>query len=427
MTGPRARRAIGAVAATILGLTGLAACGGDDSGSRTLTWYINPDPNPPPDFEGAFGQAGIAERCSTDDYTIETQILPQSATEQRIQLLRRLAAEDPAIDLMSLDPVFTAEFADAGYLADLPQQLADGMLQGAVDGASWDDQLVVAPLWANTQILWYRKSMAEAAGLDMSKPVTWDQIIDAADAEGGKVGVQANKYEGYVVWLNALLLGAGGAIIDDTEAGADAKVAIDSEAGREAAAVVAKLADSPAAEADLSVSNEGTVIGPFADPGGFMVNWTFIYNTVKPDEATFDDLGFARYPATVEGKESKPPIGGINIGVSEFTDDRDLAIEAVECLTSEENQVTYAVETGNMPAREAAYDDADLREQFPEELLTLWLNSIDGAGPRPASPYWGTIVGAVLNDWHPASSVSERTPERSATFIENVLSGDALL
>ncbi|WP_332664748.1 extracellular solute-binding protein [Aeromicrobium sp.] len=420
------RRVAAGIAAAALSMSVLAACGGD-SGKPVLTWYINPDPNPPPDFKGTFGQAGIAERCSNDEYTIETQILPQSATEQRIQLLRRLAAEDKAVDLMSLDPVFTAEFADAGYLAKLPQELSDGMLQGAIDGASWDGQLVVAPLWANTQILWYRKSMAEKAGLDMTQPVTWDQIIDAASDQGGKVGVQANKYEGYVVWINALLQGAGGALLSDTEAGADAEVTVDSEAGREAAKVIAKLAKSPAAEADLSVSNEGTVIGPFAKPGGFMVNWTFIYNTVKPDTATFEDLGYARYPETVAGEESKPPIGGINVGVSKFTDDREAALKAVECITSEENQVTYAVETGNMPAREAAYEDAGLREQFPPELLTLWLNSIDTAGPRPPSPYWGTIVGAVLNKWHPASSVGDGTPKQSASFIKNVLSGDALL
>ncbi len=46
-----------------------------------------------------------------------------------------------------------------------------------------------------------------------------------------------------------------------------------------------------------------------------MVNWTFAYNTIKPDQETFDDLGWARYPATVQGEESRPPIGGINIGV----------------------------------------------------------------------------------------------------------------
>src|SRR5215213_8850812 len=110
----RRRRRVLALAACAVAAAGLlTACGGG-SGTPELTWYINPDPNPPDGFEGAFGQAGIAERCSTDEYTIKTELLPQSATEQRIQLLRRLVAEDSSIAMMSLDPVFTAEFAEAG-------------------------------------------------------------------------------------------------------------------------------------------------------------------------------------------------------------------------------------------------------------------------------------------------------------------------
>jgi multiple sugar transport system substrate-binding protein len=401
------RRVVAGIAAAILSASLLAACGGD-SGKPVLTWYINPDPNPPADFKGAFGQAGIAERCSTDDYTIETQILPQSATEQRIQLLRRLAAEDPAIDLMSLDPVFTAEFADAGYLADLPPELSDGMLKGAVDGASWDDKLVVAPLWANTQILWYRKSMAEAAGLDMTQPVTWDQVIDAASSEGGKVGVQANKYEGYVVWINALLQGAGGSILSDTEAGADAKVTVDSQAGRDAAAVIAKLAKSPAAEADLSVSNEGTVIGPFAKPGGFMVNWTFIYNTVKPDKATFEDLGFARYPATVEGEESKPPIGGINIGVSAYSKHKAEAFAATECLVKPENQLEVATLGGLPPVREDLYDEPAMEKVYPTFSNQI-RDAIKTAGPRPSeSPAYQDLSLAIQRAVHPTTKIDPK-------------------
>ena len=111
---------------------------------------------------------------------------------------------------MSLDPPFTAEFADAGFLAELPQdakaQLEEqGTFQGAMDAATWEDKLVVFPFWSNTQVLWYRKSFVEKAGLDMTQPVTWDQIIDAAADNGGKIGVQANKYEGYSVWINALI------------------------------------------------------------------------------------------------------------------------------------------------------------------------------------------------------------------------------
>jgi multiple sugar transport system substrate-binding protein len=409
----------------------LAGCG-DDGGVPTLTWYINPDPNPPSDFSGPFGQAGIAARCSTDEYRIETELLPTSASEQRVQLLRRLTAEDESIDLMSLDPVFTAEFAAANALLEIPAdeqaELSDGMLQGAIDGASVGGQLVVAPLWANTQVLWYRKSVAEAAGLDMSAPVTWQQIIDAAGDNGRFVGVQANKYEGYVVWINALVMGAGGEIVSDVEAGVDASIDIGSEAGEQAASVIQTLASSPAAMPDLSVSNEGTVLGPFAtDRGGFQVNWTFVYNNYAGDQATLDDLGWARYPATVDGQDSRPPIGGINVGIGAFTDQPEFALDAVKCITSEENQVRYAVETANMPARTAAYDDGGLREQFPSDLLDLFRTSIDEAGPRPASAYWATIVNATLNKWHPANSVSESTPARSATFIEEALHGKVLL
>jgi multiple sugar transport system substrate-binding protein len=409
----------------------LAACG-DDSGTPTLTWYINPDPNPPEGFSGPFGQAGIASRCSTDQYRIETELLPTSASEQRVQLLRRLTAEDDSIDLMSLDPVFTAEFAAAKALLPIPvdaqAELSEGMLQGAIDGASVAGELVVAPLWANTQVLWYRRSLAERAGLDMTAPVTWQQIIDAAGDNGRYVGVQANKYEGYVVWINALVMGAGGAIVSDVEAGVDASIDIGSEAGVRAAEVIESLAGSPAAMPDLSVSNEGTVLGPFAtDRGGFQVNWTFVYNNYASDQATLDDLGWTRYPATVEGQPSRPPIGGINVGVGAHTDQPDFALDAVKCITSEENQVQYAVETANMPARTAAYEDSGLREQFPADLLELFRTSIDEAGPRPASAYWATIVNATLNKWHPADSVTDSTPDRSATFIEQALQGKVLL
>ena len=426
-----ARRHAAVVAALAVAAATLAGCGGG-SGKPTLTWYINPDPPPPAGFKGGFGQAGIAERCSTDAYTIKVQQLPGDATQQRIQLARRLAAKDKGIDLMSLDPVFTGEFANAGFLAPVPDDLSSELkgstLAGAVDGATWDGKLAVAPLWANTQLLWYRKSFAQKAGLDMSQPVTWDQIIKAASDNGGTVGVQANKYEGYVVWINALVEGAGGAIVQDTSKGSDAKVTIDSEAGRDAAKVITDLAHSKAAEGDLSVSNEGTVLGPFAsDKGAFQVNWTFIYSNYKSDKATLDDLGWARYPETVAGTPSRPPLGGINIGINKASSHAADAAAATKCITSTENQVTYAVETGNMPASKAAYDSAELKKAYPTDLLAAFSASIEAAGPRPVTPYWSDISSAIQSTWHAPASVGTKTPADSAQFIGDVLKGRKLL
>ena len=421
---PGGRRRVAPLAALALASGLLSACGGD-SGPPELTWYINPDSG---------GQDAVAEKCSTDEYTISTQVLPQDAGQQRIQLARRLAAKDPEIDLMSIDPPFTAEFADAGFLAEVPQearsQLEDqGTFKGAMDAATWKDKLVVFPFWSNTQVLWYRKSFVEKAGLDMSQPVTWDQIIDAANENDAKVGVQANKYEGYVVWINALVEGAGGHILENAGEGVDADITISDDAGTKAAEIIEKLATSNAAPADLSVSNEGTAGSTFgSDAGSFLVNWTYIwtnYDETAPDVKK--DIGYTRYPQTVEGEESRPPYGGIGIGVSAFSDEKELALEAAQCLVEPESQGINADLTGNMPASTDGYEYPKLKETFPEDLLQLFQESVDAAAPRTVTPYWSDVSGSIQNIWHPPRSVDTDTPEQSKVFIEDVLKGGDLL
>lgn len=400
----------------------LAGCSSGDSGKPELVWYINPDSG---------GQDAVAKNCSTDDYTVTTQVLPQSSDQQRIQLARRIAAGDPAIDLMSLDPPFTAEFANAGFLADIPDdiqaRLTEQSFDGATAAATWEDELVTFPFWSNTQVLWYRKSFVEKAGLDMSQPVTWDQIIDAASENGGKIGVQANKYEGYSVWINALISGAGGNIIEDAEKGADATISVDSAAGETAAGIIEKLAQSSAAPADLSVSNEGTAGSTFgSDAGSFLVNWTYIWNNYGEDRLG-DDIGYAMYPESVEGEESRPPYGGIGIGVSDASDEKELALEAAECLVSPENQGVNAELTGNMPASAAGYEYPALADLYAPDLLQLFQDSVDAAAPRSVTPYWSDISSSLQSTWHPPASVNADTPKKSKDFIEQIIDGGRLL
>ncbi|MFI2708409.1 extracellular solute-binding protein, partial [Nocardioides sp. CER28] len=373
--------------------------------------------------------------CSTDKYKIATQVLPQDANEQRIQLARRLAAHDSGIDIMSIDPPFTAEFFNAGFLAPLPQALQDKLTQqsfkGATAAATWNGKMVVAPFWSNTQVLWYRKSFVQKAGIDMSKPVTWDQIIDAAAKNGGKVAVQSNKYEGYVVWINALISGAGGQIATDTDKGLDLKLEVDSPAGDKAAAVIRKLAHSPAAPADLSVAQEGQAGSTFGGAqGAFMVNWTYIYNSYEAITPGFNkDIGYTMYPETVSGQTARPPYGGIGLGVSKYSSHVDDAMAAVECITSPDNQEVNAEITGNMPASQAGYqaNNNALQKTYPAPLLQLFQQSLDAAAPRTVTPYWSDISGGLQATWHPPGSVGPSTPATSQTFIDNVLHGRSLL
>ncbi len=268
--------------ATIVASATLFGCGDDEGGVPTLTWYINPDNG---------GQADLAAKCAEQSdgaFRIETQVLPNEADAQREQLVRRLAAEDSSIDLMSLDPPFVAEFANAGYLLPITdpadvEALTDDVLDGPLETAYWEDQLVAAPFWANTQLLWYRKSVAEAAGVDpTAADFTWDEMIEAAESQDKRIGVQGRRYEGYMVWINALIASGGGQIIENAELGDDATPTVASPAGDAAAEIVGTLARSPAAPADLSTAGEEEARSIFqgAD-GSFMVNWPYVYNAAQ--------------------------------------------------------------------------------------------------------------------------------------------------
>jgi multiple sugar transport system substrate-binding protein len=230
-------------------------------------------------------------------------------------------------------------------------------------------------------------------------------------------------------------MGAGGQIISNNEAGKDAEIEINSDAGMEAARVIQKLAESEAAQPDLTTSNEGTSLGlMYEGAGEFMVNWTFVYQNYKTlvdsgdlTKEDLDDLGWARYPETVEGEESKPPIGGIDIGVGAYSENGEFALEAAECVTSPEAQVQLAINEGLMPSRGSAYQDPELAKAYPADLLELWQESVDSGGPRPKSAYYATISAAIQSTWHAPTGVDESTPEESATFLSDVLEGKALL
>jgi multiple sugar transport system substrate-binding protein len=409
-------------------------CSPEQSGTPKLTWYINPDNG---------GQKTLAERCSQESggaFTIETQILPNEADQQREQLVRRLAASDPSIDLMSLDPPFVAEFANAGFLlpvtdpADVKTLTAD-VLAGPLTTARWQGKLVATPFWANTQLLWYRKSVAAAAGVDPTAPdFTWDKMLTTAVSQQKRIGVQGRRYVGYMVWINALIVSGGGQIITNTEAGAEATPTVASPAGNLAAGVVGNLARSPAAPADLSTAGEEESRTTFqGDNGGFMVNWPYVYQAAKEavaegglSQAVVDDMGWARYPRIDAARPSAPPLGGINLAMGAFTKYPTQALAAVKCITSLRSNAQYMVDSGNPAARAAAYDDPAVRAAFP--MADLIRVSINDAGPRPITPYYGDVSVSVQRNWHPPTAVAApQTPQQTDTYMSEVLSGERLL
>jgi multiple sugar transport system substrate-binding protein len=432
---PRNRRAtarIGAAVVLALGATLLAGCGADE-GPPTLTWYINPD---------AGGQAAIAEKCTQaagGEYRIETSLLPNDAASQREQLARRLAAGDSSLDIMSLDPPFIPELAEPGFLAPVPETVAQrttqNVVEGALTGATWKDKLVAVPFWANTQLLWYRKSVAEAAGLDMTKPVTWQQLIEAASKEDKFLGVQGQRGESMTVWLNALVESAGGHILENPEAKADQiQLGLASKAGEEAAQVISTIGKDGLGGPGLPTQDENNSMILFqGDKGSFMVNWPFVWPATNAavedgslDPSLTKDIGWALYPRMTEGEQSAPPLGGINLGVGAASKHPDLAYAAIECIVSPENQAEYFITNGNPPSNTEAYDDPRIKEAFP--MADTIRESLELAAPRPQTVFYNEVSTSLQQNFAPPDLVDPAiTPQETSDFIVSVLRGENLL
>lgn len=431
-------------AAAVLAAAALAGCSSAPAGPPVLNFYTPAD--------GATQYAAAAEVCTETAggrYSIVQQTLPKSADDQRLQLARRLVAGDPEVDLVGIDVTWTAEFAAAGWIEQLPPDVAaavtEGTLEGPLDTATYQDALWAAPLNTNTQILWYRKDLAP------EPPGTWDEMIAMSEALGEQdlpsyIAVQGAQYEGLTVWFNTLLTSAGGAITDDE----GAVLIGEGDAAETALSIIQRVAASPASDPSLSVAEEND--GRLAMESGsaaFQVNYPFVYASINqppPDgggggtfiddagrptgedtgRRVFDEFAWAPYPSVIEGEPATPTIGGLNIGVSTTGGDQELAFEAMQCLRSEENQLVNAVDGGVPPTLEALYDDPAFQEEYPAwEAIKA---SLDNASVRPLTPAY-TSISIVLSDLinPPAQVDPSSLADELVDQVENAVTSEGLV
>jgi multiple sugar transport system substrate-binding protein len=264
--------------------------------------------------------------------------------------------------------------------------------------------------------------------------VTWEQIVEAAESQGKLVGAQGGRAESLTVWFNALIESAGGSIIaensDDPE---QIELGLDTPEGERAAEIMRLVADSDAAGAAFSTSNEDSSATGFeSEDGGFQVNYPFVYTRALSaaeagtlDQSVPDDYAAAIYPRVDEDTEAAPPYGGINLGIGAFTDSPELAYEAAECIVEDENQAFYFLDSGNPPSATSAFDDAEVLEAFP--MAPVIRESLELAAPRPQTPYYNEISVGIQRSYHPPGSVSAETGAQANDLITAVLAKEDLL
>jgi multiple sugar transport system substrate-binding protein len=357
-------------------------------------------------------------------YQIAIEELPPNADDQREQLARRLAAEDSNIDIVALDVIFTAEFAEAGWILPLPDNVAsearEGTIRSTLETGTYEDRLYAAPYTSNTQLLWYRRDRVQ------QPPKTWDELLQQADeiGEPGTIQVQGSNAEGLVVWFNSLLTSAGGEIVDDR-----GELSLEPEPTRAALDVMASVARSPAADPSLPTQAEDQNRLAFeTGRPTFMVNYPFIFPSARenaPDVA--EQIGAARYPDVAGGGPSSPPLGGLNLAVAGFTEHREEAFDALSCLRQPDNQL-LATELGGLPPTdERLFDSEVVRKAYPG-FADLMLESIESAKPRPATPAYSDVALAIRTVLHPPGDIDpEQDVEELRDTVQQALNSEGLL
>jgi trehalose/maltose transport system substrate-binding protein len=386
------------LAAVLLAACGGGTTGGEGGGTPTLNWYIFHEPS------GSFAAAAAAcSAASTGEYNIQIRELPSAADGQREQLVRRSAAKDSSLDILGLDVVWEAEFAEAGWIQPWTgarrQQVERDAVKAALDTATWKGRLVAAPFNSNTQLLWYRKDLVP------HPPRTWAQMLSQAEAlaRQGKphdIEIQGASYEGYTVWVNAMVASAGGHILSD-----DGQRVVLGPAAAKGVSLIGQLARSPAADPSLGVQMEDANRLAFeTGKAAFEVNYPFVYPSAQQNApAIAKQMAWTEYPRVDAKLPSRPPVGGIDLAVSAFSTHQPQAFDAIQCLRDRDNQLRNAVKGGLPPTLASLYRDPRLINggyPFAAEIL----DSLQRGGVRPKTPAYQSVSIAISTTLYPPSA-----------------------
>jgi len=324
--------------------------------------------------------------------------LPEAADEQRAQMVANLQAKSDRYDVLGLDVVWTAEFAEAGWILPLERAMfpLSRFLPSVVDTAIYRGKLWAVPYTSNAGLLYYRKDLLAKEGF--KPPRTWAELRTQARALHGKYGIdgyagQFLAYEGLTVNFTEAVQSAGGQILnpDGTEVTMDtAKAAAGLDFLKKG------FREGWIPPESLSFKEEESRLAFQEGRLAFARNWPHAYGPATASSVA-NKFDVTRLPgANGPGTGS---LGGYNLAVSAFSKRQKSATEFIRYFTGLENQRRVLANGSFPPVWAELYDDPGLIKRFP--YLPVLKQSILSARPRPASANYNqvslVIASAVSN------------------------------
>ena len=252
----------------------------------------------------------------------------------------------------------TLDMIKAGQVQDLTELVGDAKSQFSAPvlaAASWDGKIYGIPQTVDMQMLYYRKSALDKAGV--APPRTIDELITAAKAVAGKDigGFFAGNDGGVGVLAQMLIWSAGQEQINTDKTG----IGFDNDAGYDALAKFAELHSSggmlDSASADWFAS------APLVN-GETAMQWTGLWVLPEVQAGLGDDFGVVPFPAIGSGGRQAVPFGAYASAVSAKGKDPEAAKAFVKWLwiDNDADQVDFSNSYGtHIPAKPSLVAKAD--------------------------------------------------------------------
>jgi multiple sugar transport system substrate-binding protein len=379
----------------------VAACGDDDDddgggdaqqapadtskASGNVNWCIGKDTS------GAYGTAIDLFKKENPNVNVKLVELPESADEQRTQLVQRLDAESDECDVLGMDTIWTAEFAAQGWLqdtSDIIEPRQDDFIPSTLETAQYEDKYWAVPYHTNAGFLYYRTDQVQ------QPPDTWEDVYAEA-GQGNGIVYQGARYEGLTVYFLELLYSGGGSVLSED----GQEVTVNSPEGQAALEFMAQgVQDGTAPKAVTTYMEEESRRAFEAGKATFMRNWPYAYALGKESKIA-DQFDIATFPS-FEGGEPASVLGGINLAISAFAKNPEGAAAFINYATGPEVQKTNFLESASPPTTAAAYDDPEVQKKyaFASDLKA----AVEQGQVRPVSPVYPQITEAIYNNVHDA-------------------------
>lgn len=255
-----------------------------------------------------------------------------------------------------------------------------------LDGFSVDDNLYGLPNGTQTMVMYYNKTMFDEAGLEYPKDGwTWDEFYEDAKkltkSDGSVYGFGlSSSYFQLTPWWST----NNTALVDENQ-----NPTLNSKKMVESVEFLDKLVKEKVTPDPIS----SDVYTMFSSKQLAMVGaGRWVLNTWQDAGLTNADFDCVQWP--VNEKEGSV-FGGAAWCISKNTENKELSIELLKSLVSEETLKAVAVGGQQVPPTESLATDTEIMGTTPDNIEGIW-KAVTVASPVAAPTYFGDLEQTTL-------------------------------